>query len=266
MVTIPVFTDLGKKHDWLITNKNLIIAQKKSAIKFADPITIPHLITMAAVDKAASLVDAKSIHTISIINTTKLFDSHKDVHIDGLWNKSLKERKSNYLVKEHNFNFDGIISDQVKAYTKDVTWAELGFDYSGKTQALVYESDIEATDGTGMFKRYATSKVNQHSVGMQYVKLQLAVDNKKYPEEQKAWKDYYDMIANKADVEEDGYFWAVTEAKNIEGSAVLRGSNFATPTISVQENVDEPEKSTQSEPYYNTLKFPEVSNLYKLKL
>jgi len=118
-----------------------------------------------------------------------------------------------------------------------------------------------------MFKRYKAGKVTQHSVGMRYVKLQLAIDNKKYADEYKAWKDYYDMIANKAEVDKAGYFWAVTEAKNIEGSAVVRGSNFATPTTSVQETKDEPEQPTQNEPLYKTLKFPETGNgLFKLKI
>lgn len=268
MVTIPEFSDLAKKHEWLIANKRSIIEQKKATMKMADAV-FARMFLMdkddTAIKAEAVPKDTRSIKVVSIINTTKLFDSHGDVHIDGLWNKSIKENKQNYLVKEHRFNFDGIISDDVKATVQDMAWKDLGFDYQGKTQALVYTSTIDDTDKTGMFERYKANKVPQHSVGMRYVKMALAVDNKKYPEEQKAWKDYYDMIANKAEVDEAGYFWAILEAKNIEGSAVLRGSNFATPTISVQESKDEPGSSTHDEPYYNTLKFPEVSSLYNLK-
>lgn len=269
MVTIPAFSDLAKKHEWLVANKLKLIDQKKAAIKFADAV-FAHMLILdknEIIIKAEAVPkDATKITVVSVINTTKLFDSHGDVHIDGLWSKSLKENKQNYLVKEHAFNFDGIISDNVKASTQDMAWKDLGYDYQGKTQALVYTSEIDATDKTGMFERYKVNKVPQHSVGMRYVKLQLAVDNKRYPDEQKAWKDYYDQIANKSEVDAAGYFWAVTEAKNIEGSAVLRGSNYVTPTISVQESKDEPGKSTQDEPFYKTLKFPEVSSLYNLKL
>lgn len=266
MVTIPSFSDMAKKHEWLVTNKLKLIDQKKAAIKLADAVSgLIYLTSDGNITKSAdALEDAKKIKVVSVINTTKLFDSHGDVHINGLWSKSIKEAKNNYLVKEHNFSFDGIITDNVSVSTKEMSWKDLGYDYKGNTQALLYTSEIDATDKTGMFDRYKANKVPQHSVGMRYVKLQLAMDNKKYPEEQKAWKDYYDMIANKEAVDDAGYFWAVTEAKNIEGSAVLRGSNFVTPTISVQEA--EPEKSTQNEPYYNTLKFPEVSNLYNLKI
>ena len=271
MEKLPLFKDLAQKHTWLVSNKLALIAQKKSVVKLADAVSTPFYflvneskIDVTKQDQSAALKDAKSIKVVSIINTTKLFDSHGDVHIDGLWTKSIKESKTNYLVKQHDFSFDGTISDDVKASAQDFTWKELGFDYEGKTQALVYESVIDNSDKTGMFERYKANKVPQHSVGMRYVKLALAFDNKQYPDEMKVWKDYYDMIANKAEVDEAGYFWAVTEAKNIEGSAVMRGSNYATPTQSVE--AFEPEKSTQAEPFYKTLKIPEPSNSRILNL
>jgi hypothetical protein len=170
----------------------------------------------------------------SIINTTKIMDSHSDVHIDQLWNKSLSETKDNYLCKQHDFSFDGIISDNVKAFAKQIPWAELGYpQYPGNTQALVYDSVISKEDCPDMFNKYVAGKVKQHSVGMRYVKMQLAVNDDRYPDEKAAWDKYYPVIANKEAADEAGHFWAITEAKNIEGSAVVRGSNFITPTQSV---------------------------------
>lgn len=270
MITVPQFNDFTKLHAWLIANKQAMIAQKTSTIKLADAFSADFFIRTKSSEaqKAAVSADANAIEVESIINTTKLLDSHGDVHLDGLWNKSLRETKTNYLVKEHNFSFDGTISDNVKAYTKNYTWAELGFDYTGSTQALVYNSVIDKSDTTGMFEKYRMGKVRQHSVGMRYVKMALAIDNKRYPDEEKIWKLYYDQIANKADVDALGYFWAITEAKNIEGSAVMRGSNPATPTQSVQEV--EPDKTTQSEPLYKALKIGApvavYSDYFKLKL
>ena len=41
------------------------------------------------VEKAEQLpATAKKLKVRSVINTTKIFDSHHDVHIDQLWNKS----------------------------------------------------------------------------------------------------------------------------------------------------------------------------------
>ena len=56
----------------------------------------------------------------------------------------------------------------------------------------------------------------------------------KYDKEEKAnWDKYIDQVVNRKDAEAQGYFWAVTEAKVIEGSAVPLGSNYATPVISI---------------------------------
>lgn len=232
---IPEFKTKDDLFKWLHTNKDLLIAQKKSEMKKADSVIIRINDQLPTVAKAINLGDADKIEVVSIINTTKLFDSHGDVHIDGLWNKSLSipNRKS-FLVKEHKFNFDGIITDEVKAYTQDFTWKELGFPWEGKTQALTYKSIIYKGDSTGMFGRYVAGKVDQHSVGMQYVKMVLAIDNKNYKEEKENYDKYYGMIANKEEVDEAGYFWGILEAKDIEGSAVVKGSNFVTPTTSVK--------------------------------
>ena len=67
--------------------------------------------------------------------------------------------------------------------------------------------------------------VDQHSVGMQYVKIDLAVNDEDYEEEYKLWQDNIDQIGNKEQAEQKGYFWLVREAKLIEISAVLLGSN-----------------------------------------
>ena len=52
-----------------------------------------------------------------------------------------------------------------------------------------------------------------------------------YEKEKAVYDKYIDDILNKEEVKKDGYFWAVTEAKAIEGSAVPIGSNTITPTI-----------------------------------
>jgi hypothetical protein len=258
MIQIPDFADKAKLFDWLIENKSMLIAQKKSMIKHADAVNSQSIFITEKGDsviKSESIPDsATKIKVRSVINTTKIFDSHGDVHIDQLWNKSLKESKDNFLVKQHDFSFDGIISDNVHAFVKQMTWNELGFNYSGYTQALIYDSVISKDESPDMFERYRKGKVKQHSVGMRYVKMDMAINDDRYEKEFEIWTKYYDLIVNKNDVDEIGYFWAVTEAKNIEGSAVVRGSNFATPTHSVQETKGQPLKNTGNvEPSIDTL-------------
>lgn len=250
MITIPNFDNSVDLFDWLIENKSALTAQKKASIKYADAIShsCPLVSDKGEVIKSDTVPpSATKLKVRSIINTTKLLDSHGDVHIDQLWNKSLKETKDNYLVNQHNFSFEGIISDSVHAFVKQMSWAELGYaGWEGNTQALVYDSVISKEDSPFMFEKYRTGKVRQHSVGMRYVKIAMAINDTRYPDEKAVWDKYIDEIANKSDAEALGYFWAVTEAKNIEGSAVVKGSNFVTPTQSVSQTKHiEPVTTTQ---------------------
>lgn len=265
MITKPDFQEKSELYDWLITNKSILVAQKKSIIKHADPVFSVELISeKGTACKADSIpADATQIKVKAVINTTRLFDSHEDVHIDGLWNKSLKETKDNYLVKQHDFTFDGIISDDVKVTAKIMKWTDLGYDFKGDTQALIYESVIDKSENPLMFDKYRQNKVKQHSVGMRYIKVEMAVNDDRYDKEYAVWEKYYDLIVNKADVDQAGYFWAVTEAKNIEGSAVVRGANFVTPTLSVTQTKNEPLKGTRKVEPVNPLK--RASELLKHK-
>lgn len=253
-MNIPAFSKKADLFKWLSENKSALIAQKKATLKHADAFSAPSLLVNDSGEAIKNEVisdGAKKIKVRSIINTTKILDGHGDVHIDQLWNKSLKETKDNYLVNQHNFTFEGIISDQVHAFAKQMTWKELGYDYPGNTQALVYDSVISKEDSPYMFDMYRKGKVKQHSVGMRYVKVDLAINDTDYEKEYAIWEKYFPQIVNSSDAEEQGYFFAVTEAKHIEGSAVVRGSNFATPTFSIEEK-REPLRDTPEEPLRDT--------------
>lgn len=247
---IPDFTNKADLFRWLKTNKHLLITEKKSQIKHADPVMFQNITISAsgAIEKAAAnpeLLNLDEFNVKVVINTTNIRDSHKDVHIPGLWNKSLKETKVMYLLQEHRMQFDKIISDRVIPMAKTMTWKELGFDWAGNTEALIFDCTIEKERNPYMCEQYAKARVKNHSVGMQYVKIELAMNSDaKYDVEEKAvWDKYINLIINKDEVEEDGYFFAVTEAKAIEGSAVPMGSNFATPTISIGEKSNAPEEA-----------------------
>ncbi|HPZ10702.1 MAG TPA: hypothetical protein PL110_21610, partial [Candidatus Eremiobacteraeota bacterium] len=57
--------------------------------------------------------------------------------------------------------------------------------------------------------------------------------------------------------DERGYFWVVKEAKIIEGSAVVMGSNSATPTLENKE-FEAVEDTSNDEPLENTQKAEEI--------
>jgi hypothetical protein len=239
----------------LISNKALLIEQKKSTMKYADAVGVSFKVYEKQDSSKALTVeeikDLEEIYVKSVINTTNLLDSHGDVHIKGLWKKSLNESKNLFLLEQHKMDFDHLISDDVSAKAEEFEWKDLGYNYEGKTQALVFMTKISKSQHPKMFDRYAKGQVKNHSVGMRYVKLFLAVSDKRYKEENEVWEKYINEIANKEVAEEQGYFWAVTEAKAIEGSAVLLGSNFATPTIEVTAakgtDIEEPSNDTRKE-------------------
>lgn len=241
-------------------NKNTLIAQKKMITKQADAVI--HYVqvenekgeTIKATYSDTSVIN--QLKAELVINTTNLMDSHSDVHIKGIWNKSAKEQKNLLLLQEHKMTFDHIISDNVSATVKEVKWSDLGYSYKGTTEALTFDVLIDKQRNPFMFDQYAKGYVKEHSVGMRYVKMELAInsDSKWDIEEKEIWDNYIDQVANKEQAEEQGYFWAVLEAKIVEGSAVVKGSNFATPTINVEAVKDdtptittEPTEVTQEE-------------------
>jgi len=257
---IPTFKTQSELFDWLRQNKSMLIMEKKSVIKFADAVDCHRFSydeskdVISKADVNPDAINMAAFPVTVVINTTNLLDSHGDVHVQGLWGKSLKEQKNLYLLQEHQMSFDHIISDQVKATARTMTWAELGYKYEGSTQALVFNARVEKDRNAYMAEQYAKDRVKNHSVGMRYVNISLALNSEsKFDKEEKAvWDKYYPTIANKETADESGYFFAVTEAKIVEGSAVPLGSNFATPTISVGKSQPEaePEKSTPSSPLF----------------
>lgn len=242
----------------IVANKDIIMAQKKATIKHADGIMgdvfAPEIDKAMVVKSDTEATDPNTLTAKLAINTTNILDSHSDVHIKGLWNKSLKENKMVMHLQEHQLQFDKIIADgkDLNVSAKDMTFKELGFKLDGSTQVLFFESTIKRDRNLFMFKEYQDGHVKNHSVGMRYVKLFLAVNDEDYKEEKAVWDKYYPTIANKADADALGYFWAVTEAKIIEGSAVPIGSNQITPTIEITEaakdgtfdNIEQPLEDT----------------------
>lgn len=259
---IPTFESKEDLFDFLVKNKSVLIAQKKFGLKFSDAVNCG-LSSNTNKSSNNSSGDADTITVKSVINTTNLMDSHSDVHIKGIWNKSLKETKDIYLLQEHEMKFDKIISDEVKASVETMTWKDLGSNLKGETQALIFESTIKRDRNEFMFKQYQKGFVKNHSVGMRYVKIELAVNSDKewYQEEKKTWDKYIGEVANAKEAEMNGYFWAVLEAKVIEGSAVPMGSNKITPTLTVENKEFEPSEDTQkTEPPLGTQKAK--SNIY----
>ena len=244
----------------LVLNKKTLIAAKKAVIKHADAISYNGNFQEKTEAIKAGNTDLRDVNTITVkavSNAVNYFDSHGDVSMPGSWNRTAKNTKDGLHLQEHQMQFDKIISDEVKFSVEKISWRDLGFDYEGETEVLMMESKVHKEDNPYMFERYIKGKVKNHSSGLRYVNIGLAINSEEKwaREEKEIWDKYIDQIVNKEEVEEAGYFWTVFEQKIIENSAVPKGSNPATPTISVEsaeststtdENSEE-ESTSQSE-------------------
>jgi hypothetical protein len=271
---IPQFENKRDLFEYLVQNKSLLIAEKKMTVKHSEGFAYSGTFfndkdeTVKANTDLNLNSDVNEIKVRAIINTTNLMDNHYDVHLPGLWSKSLKENKTIKHLQEHEMRFDKVIADKndLNAYAKTYSWSKLGYEYEGKTQALVFDSVVKRDRNEFMFKQYAGGHVDNHSVGMQYVKIELAVNDKDFKEEYEVWQKYYPEIVNQSFAKANGYFWAVKEAKVIEGSAVPMGSNHATPTLdnNMKGEPDELTHQQNNEPLKQALNIDKLLNSYKI--
>ena len=259
----------GKElYDFLVKNESLIIHAKKSEVKKADSIIVSPMfiddkgkqVSKAEIEQVS--VDPSKIKVKLVINTTNWFDSHWDVHIPGLWKKSLADNKNGfYLLESHGRNFQDVIAEGCEGYTKNYSWRDLGFDLTGITEALVFDGTLDKLRNEYMFTQYQKGYVKKHSVGMRYIKMVTCINDDDYPVQKENWDKYIEMVANKQDAIDSGYFWAILEAQVVEGSAVLFASNCMTPTLSVLEV----KTDTDEQPSLDTAKQPSQRSSLDIK-
>lgn len=257
----------------VVKNEAFILHAKRNEIKSADGLhpgvmfvdDNGRLKTKALTDPNFEEIpdDSEELMVKAAINTTNYFDSCWDVHINGIWGKSLKDNTTGfYLLKEHRQYFEDVIGEGLKAKVVKMSWADLGFpQYEGITEVLLFTGKIMKERNPYMFDQYRKRRVKQHSVGMRYVKILTCINDDDYPVQKENWDKYFPMIVNKEDAERAGIFWAVLEAKCIEGSAVLFGANCLTPTVGISASTTN--KSTDEEPSVDTPEQPQPFDIMK---
>lgn len=191
-----------------------------------------------------------------VVNSANFLDSHSDVHVDGNWNKNVKDQQGKvYLVFDHSLKRSDIIAmkKDVEMFTAKISWNMLGKDYEGETYSLIYKVKKDKIVNKEAKEWLEQGHELEASVRMQYIKIETAFNstNPDYSKQKEVYDTYYPQIANKEDFEEIEYFWVVKEAKNVmESSLVLFGSNSATGIVN-NENKSEaveytPETKEQS--------------------
>ena len=245
-------------------NKDIIDMKRASKKMFIETSNIP-IKSFKDINKALSTSTDEDTETVikrTIIgNTYNWLDSHGDVHVDSTFGKSINERQKHiWHLHDHEFKITSKVGTPSKIYEQKVNWSDLGIDKTGTTIALMMDTSIELAKNAQVFNEYKNNEINQHSVGMYYIKISLAMNSeeKEHEEYKKTYLKYIDGIGNKEEVEKQGHFYAVQEAKLIEISAVLEGSNILTPTIASKDI--EPSLDTQKvEPSEDTQNIPNSS-------
>jgi hypothetical protein len=242
---IPKHETKAERLAWLHANKAEQIQFKKMALKFGDAVITPEseqMTTKGIYSQYTDDLEKGEIKRDLVANTYNWLDSHDDVHVGKTFKKSISERAKKILhLHDHKHEVMAKVGEFETIKEVEVAWTDLGVAKEGTTTVLLATSKIQARRNKNIFDQYLNKEIDQHSVGMRYVDIQLAIGEEEYEEEYKVWKQYIDQIGNQEDVEKQGYFWAVKEAKLEEISAVLWGSNSITPTV---ENI-EPLKDTQ---------------------
>lgn len=248
MINKSKFANKAELIKHIISNKTELIALKKSTTKYSDSILHSEnekieankIISNFSSDDLANGIIKRSI----VGNTYGWMDSHDDVHIKGIFSKSISENKNIFHLHDHLYQIAAKVGTPIKIYEQNVSLQDLGLNKIGFTTCLLMDSEIKKSYNQMIFDEYYTKQINQHSVGMVYVKLYLCVNDAEYKEEFANWNNYKGSVINFDKAEENGYFWAVTEAKLKEISCVLLGSNELTPTLNEK----------KSEPSIDTLK------------
>lgn len=244
---LPDFATKRDLYGYLVEKKADFIGLAKMTPKHADAFGGNYIEAKVSKEysKEFNTDSDTAIKRTVIGNTYNWMDSHDDVHLSGVFSKSINERKAWHL-HDHLFQVMAKVGRPEKIYEKYIDWVQLGVNKSGQTQALFMDSEILKEYNSQIFLEYKNGEINQHSVGMQYVKLSLAINDKEYKEEFATWNKVYPILGNPETADKKGYFWAVEEAKLIEISCVLEGSNTLTHTLS--QFTDNEPPSTQSQP------------------
>lgn len=240
-IATPNFTNKKELFQYLKANKAEIINLKKSATKYTDPSSYVGLdeISIKGENATGATGDTDSEIKRSIIgNTYYWLDSHDDVHVPKCFLASINSRGVSKIshLHDHIHQLTAKVGNFSSVYEKEFPWRELGVDLDGSTTSLVGDSTIKSILNPTIFNYYKAGEINQHSVGMRYIQLSLAINDPDEKDEYAEWLKVFPLLGNKERAEKQGYFWVVKEAALIEISCVLNGSNEVTPTLLSEQN------------------------------
>lgn len=235
--------------DFLVTNKAEIFEQRKSIDKHCEG-GIGFMLQPDSeavkqwTDKNKPLYEndkeAGVLKRTILSNTYWWMDAMSDVHLGrnegrdtAVFTNTMKQRGTKIIpIDQHNWSLDGRIGKTLNIYEAPISWRALGVGKTGMTEGAFADAQIEKSKNEARYNDYLNGEIDQHSVGMQYVDIRLAVnDPDEYPKESAEYQKHIGKIGNRQEVETQGFFFAIGEAKLKEYSPVIAGANELTPVI-----------------------------------
>lgn len=256
-------TDPSQQLEFLKANKAAILKEKKGMLKRSDSIiSSPKPYKADGSTKAAT--EEADVYRI-VGNSAGFMDSHMDVSLLGSYTKTVRERGDKMpILINHNYNPKSIFAKNLGAAVEMVNIRDLGYDKDGMTEALLVR--IEPKYDQQMKELYRDGQIKEHSIGLRYVKIELAINDPAEEVEYAAWQKYLPQVINSEVAEQAGYFFAVSEQKVEEVSAVVFGSNAYTPTLNEPKNTQEEphSKGTPGEPSKEKEEVKEIPDLVEM--
>lgn len=239
-IVLPQDLSGNELHKYLRDNKQDIRKNKRIGEKRGLNIGYSHDAAIKiAQSKAIKMTEenGNSLIVEAVANLAGWMDHDDDVILRGAYNKTIADKKNNRpSLKNHIMSTDAIIGDTLDVFTKELNTLELGIQTDvSSAQGLVFQTRIRKEYDASTFYKYLYGAIKEHSIGLFYKNLELAINNPDYKEEYAVWQKFYGEILNKRRADEMGYFWAVREIDVYENSAVVFGSNEMTPTLSIEE-------------------------------
>ena len=259
------FTDKMDQARFIKENVTALKAIKKEQYKTDSEIVLKEGLLTGTFAPEIGTISSDIIEVKAIINTTNVIDSHMDLHLMGIWNKTVKDNPYTHHLKQHERIFESVLSSKARNYNERMNFKDIGVNADMEMDANINHFILSKSEHPFMFAKYINGEVTQHSVGMMYLDYDIAF----YDEDSKKEMDFFNemkaLSINPEVAEEAGYLWIHREAKKREGSAVVFGSNPITPTLYVKDY--EPQSSTYKQKSEPTIITPEVNkfinpNLY----
>lgn len=236
LLTLKELTDRKERIAYAIANKDFLNQEKLNVVnKRCEVVRTTNIYSkQQSQDKSTATItieEAKEASVKFVGNTYLWMDSHLDVHAKNVFNEFIAEKEEIFHLSDHDFKLKSRLGNINELYEKTLAWKTLGINKEGFTQCLVADSTILRKYDSVIFEDYLNNKINQHSVGMWYIELEIAIDDEDEKDAYKLWKEYIDKIGNPDFAKSVGVFWVVRKAGLREISAVLKGSNSITHTI-----------------------------------